>query len=163
MSGVSGAHRLLVADDDTPSRDLLVNQFEALGYVVDAAPDGNRALQLAMRNAYDLVILDVMMPMYDGIEVLRFLRRRYLAHPVRVIALTGDSSVQTRARAIEEGIDCYVNKPVDLRVLRRMVESLLADKRTPVAREPRSAQTKAAPRVVRPTMRLLRAERRRGG
>jgi DNA-binding response OmpR family regulator len=131
---MSSPARLLIADDDTPSRDLLVNQFEALGFVVDAAPDGNRALQLGMRNAYDLVILDVNMPMYNGIEVLRFLRRRYLAHPVRVIALTADSSMKTRAAAMEEGIDCYINKPVDLRTLRRLVESLLTDKSAPARR-----------------------------
>jgi len=87
-----------------------------------------------MRNAYDLVILDVNMPMYNGIEVLRFLRRRYLAHPVRVIAITADSSMQARAAAIEEGIDCYVNKPVELRTLRRMVESLLEGKTAPARR-----------------------------
>jgi CheY-like chemotaxis protein len=121
---VSG--RILVADDDPASAELLTYFLESRGFEVATAPDGNRAVEMGTSGKYQLVILDVHMPTYDGVEVLQFLRKRYLLHPIKVIALTGDLSDEVRLALEGKGIDCLLTKPVDLALLRREVDRLMA-------------------------------------
>lgn len=118
--------RILVADDDPASAELLTYFLESKGYGTATAPDGNRALDLGSSGDFELVILDVHMPMYDGVEVLQFLRKRHVLHPIKVIALTGDMSGETREALAELGIDSFLTKPVDLHALHDEVVRLLA-------------------------------------
>lgn len=118
--------RILVADDDPASVDLLSYFLESHGFQVSSAADGNRALELGTTGDYDLVILDVNMPTYDGVELLQFLRKRYVLHPIKVIALTGDLSEDVRQALAGSGIDSYMTKPVDLGLLQSEVERLTA-------------------------------------
>src|SRR5882762_1049092 len=82
--------RILIADDNPLSIELLRDHLESLGYAVDGASDGNLALSLACRSDYELLILDVNMPVYDGVQVLQMLRKRLLLHPIKVIVVTAD-------------------------------------------------------------------------
>ena len=117
---------ILVADDDPASAELLMYYLESRGHKVVTAPDGNRALEMGSSGDFQLVILDVHMPMYNGVEVLEMLRKRHVLHPIKVIALTGDSSESTR-RALEGGgIDAFLTKPVDLFLLGEEVSRLTA-------------------------------------
>lgn len=118
--------KILVADDDAPSAELLTYFLESHGYDVSTAPDGNQALELGTSGDYQLVILDVHMPMYDGVEVLEMLRRRHKLHPIKVIALTGDLSDEVRKSLESGGIDGFLTKPVDLASLRKEVDRLMA-------------------------------------
>ena len=118
--------RILVADDDPASAELLTYFLESRGFEVATAADGNRALEMGTSGKYQLVILDVHMPTYDGVEVLQFLRKRYLLHPIKVIALTGDLSDDLREALERKGIDSFLTKPVDLALLRREVDRLMA-------------------------------------
>ena len=118
--------RILVADDDPASAELLTYFLESRGYEVATAPDGNRALDMGTSGEYGLVILDVHMPMYDGVELLEFLRKRYKLHPIKVIALTGDLSDQVRQALQAGGIDSFLTKPVDLHRLGEEVNRLTA-------------------------------------
>ena len=118
--------RVLVADDDPASAELLTYFLESNGFEVSTAPDGNRALEMGTSGDYQLVILDVHMPMYDGIELLQFLRKRHVLHPIKVIALTGDLSDETREALAGGGIDSFMTKPVDLGLLKDEVNRLLA-------------------------------------
>jgi CheY-like chemotaxis protein len=117
--------RILVVDDDAASLDLVTTWLQSHGYSVSQAADGNRAVSLGTEEKFDLVILDVHMPTYDGIEILRFLRKRYVRRPVKVIALTGDSTETVRARLTRYGIDSYMTKPVELKALLDEVQRLL--------------------------------------
>jgi CheY-like chemotaxis protein len=118
--------RILVADDDPASAELLMYFLESKGFSVTTAPDGNQALELGATGEFGLVILDVHMPMYDGVEVLEMLRKRHILHPIKVIALTGDLSEPVR-KALEGGrIDAFLTKPVDLDLLHQEVERLTA-------------------------------------
>jgi len=117
--------RVLVADDDPASAELLTYFLESNGFEVSTAPDGNRALEMGTSGDYQLVILDVHMPMYDGIELLQFLRKRHVLHPIKVIALTGDLSDETREALAGGGIDSFMTKPVDLGLLKDEVNRLL--------------------------------------
>jgi CheY-like chemotaxis protein len=118
--------RILVADDDPPSAELLTYFLESHGYDVSTAPDGNQALELGTSGQFQLVILDVHMPMYDGVEVLEMLRKRHKLHPIKVIALTGDLSDKVREALESGGIDSFLTKPVDLPSLRKEVDRLMA-------------------------------------
>jgi CheY-like chemotaxis protein len=118
--------RILVADDDPASAELLTYFLESRGFEVVTAPDGNMALDMGTSGEYGLVILDVHMPMYDGVEVLQFLRKRHKLHPIKVIALTGDLSEDVQQALERGGIDSFLTKPVDLHRLGEEVNRLTA-------------------------------------
>jgi len=86
--------------------------------------DGNRAVELGTSDDFHVAILDVHMPLYDGIEVLQMLRRRHVLHPMKIIALTGDLTAEVKADLELEGIDGYMVKPVDLPLLLHKLEEL---------------------------------------
>ena len=118
--------RILVAEDDPASAELLTYFLESHGFEVETASDGNRAVEMGTSGDFALVILDVHMPMYDGIELLQFLRKRHILHPIKVIALTGDLSEETREALAGGGIDSFMTKPVDLGLLGEEVDRLTA-------------------------------------
>jgi two-component system cell cycle response regulator DivK len=121
--------RILVAEDDLASLELLRAYLESNGYTVRAAPDGNRALDMAASGEFDLLILDVHMPLYGGQEVLQMLRKRLLVHPLKIIALTADTRWALRDQMIAGGVDGYLLKPVSLSELGKELTRLLPAKR----------------------------------
>src|SRR3982074_1770083 len=100
--------RILVADDDPASLELAKGFLESKAYAVSTASDGNRALYLGGTGEFALLILDVHMPLYDGNEILHMLRKRFLHHPIKIIALTADSRGELRAELMREGVDGYL-------------------------------------------------------
>lgn len=84
-------------------------------------------MELGTTGEYELAILDVHMPLYSGMEILAMLRGRHRLHPMKVIALTGDATNAVRDAMKEAGVDDYMVKPVDLRVLLEKVEALTGD------------------------------------
>ena len=119
------ARRILVAEDNPASLELVQAYLESKGYEVDAALDGNRALELGGSGEYDLLILDIHMPLYGGVEVVQMLRKRFLLHPMKIVALTADVTPDLRDTLIGEGIDSYLTKPVSLQELGQEVHRLL--------------------------------------
>lgn len=119
-------YRILVAEDDPASVELLQAYLESKGYTVGAAPDGNRALEMAASGDFDLLILDVHMPLYGGQEVLQMLRKRLLAHPIKIIALTADTRWVLRDEMMADGVDGFLVKPVSLAELGKELTRLLA-------------------------------------
>lgn len=117
--------RILIVEDHAPSRELLTEYLNALGYEISTAEDGQRAIALACAEWFDLVILDVRIPLYDGIEVLRILRKRHVLRPLRAIAITGDTADEVRCSLADLGIDGYLTKPVDLKTLSDLVHTLI--------------------------------------
>jgi len=122
---VSGGGRVLVADDDPASAELVLYFLQSHGFTVATALDGNRAIELGASGDYKVVILDVHMPLYDGVEVLQMLRRRHVLHPIKVIGLTGDGSEQVRLALVRNGVDSFLVKPVNLSLLRQEVDRLM--------------------------------------
>ena len=117
--------RILVADDDPASLELVQVYLESQGYEVASASDGNRALEWSESGEFDLVILDIHMPVYEGVEVLQMLRKRFIHHPIKIIALTADTGSELRDELVREGIDGYLTKPVSLADLGQEVTRLL--------------------------------------
>ncbi|TMD34135.1 MAG: response regulator [Chloroflexi bacterium] len=118
------AIRILVADDNAVSAELLHDHLEAQGYQVDWAWDGDHALAMAASGAYQVMLLDVHMPVYDGVEVMRRLHL-LKGRPLRVIAVTADRLATRREELTRMGIDGYLTKPLDLDRLNQELERVL--------------------------------------
>jgi CheY-like chemotaxis protein len=118
--------RILVAEDDPANLELLQTFLESDGYEVATAHDGQRALEMGSSGRFDLLVLDVHMPIYGGLEVLQMLRKKLLNHPIKIIALTGDTTWTLREKMKRDGVDSYLIKPVSLSRLGDEVTRLLA-------------------------------------
>ena len=114
--------RVLVVDDDTTVREVVVSYLRAAGHDVDEAGDGQAALAAMRERAADLVVLDLMMPGIDGLEVCRRLRS---TGDVPIIMLTALGTEQDRVAGLEIGADDYVTKPFSPRELVLRVDSVL--------------------------------------
>ena len=114
--------RVLVVDDDHTVREVVVSYLRAARHDVDEAVDGERALAAMRDHPADLVVLDLMLPGIDGLEVCRRLRA---AGDVPVIMLTALGEETDRVVGLEQGADDYVTKPFSPRELVLRVESVL--------------------------------------
>lgn len=115
--------RILVADDEAPTRELLRLYLGRAGYAVDEAADGLTALRLLQERDYDLVVLDRLMPGLDGAEVCR--RLRAAGARTGVLMLTALGEVQDRLEGLEVGADDYLPKPYDPREVVARVQAIL--------------------------------------
>jgi DNA-binding response OmpR family regulator len=117
------AAHILVAEDQTDIRDLLVMNLQQAGYEVTAVGDGVAALASQNEQASDLLILDLMMPGLDGLEVCKALRNRGRVTPI--LMLTAKSTELDRVLGLELGADDYLTKPFSLAELLARVKALL--------------------------------------
>lgn len=117
------AVRVLYAEDDEGSRELVSSTLRDAGYMVDAASDGGGALALLEKESYDLVLLDIRMPGMSGIEVLRHIRRRNLQP--RVIMLTAVDELSVAIECVKQGASDYLTKPFRLEDLHSAIERVL--------------------------------------
>ena len=120
---------ILIVDDDASIRAMLAFVFDDAGYTVVEAADGKEALEALRTAPPALMVLDLMMPEIDGVEVLRRREREILAPNTRVLVLTAKLDTQDAVWCWELGADEYVTKPVDPDQLLRNGLALL--KRTP--------------------------------
>ena len=104
--------RVLVVEDQPEMNALLVKQLNDAHYSVDGCLNGNDALDYLAGGAYDAVVLDVMLPGVDGLEVLR--RRRAAGDKTPVLLLTARDGVEDRVRGLDSGADDYLVKPIAL-------------------------------------------------
>jgi DNA-binding response OmpR family regulator len=114
--------RVLVVDDDHTVREVVVSYLRAAGHAVDEAVDGEQALATMHRHPADLVVLDLMLPGIDGLEVCRRLRS---TGTVPVIMLTALGEETDRVVGLEQGADDYLTKPFSPRELVLRVDSVL--------------------------------------
>jgi two-component system, OmpR family, phosphate regulon response regulator OmpR len=114
--------KVLIIDDDIKLRDLLKEYLEGFGYQVSWLPEGSRTMDTIRDHPPDIVILDVMMPGEDGIEVLRKIRTKYL---IPVIMLTARGEDSDRIIGLELGADDYLPKPFNPRELLARMKAVL--------------------------------------
>ena len=115
--------RILIVEDEPDVSFGLTEDLTRHGYVTQVAEDGERALQLAASGEFDLILLDVMLPLLDGFEVCRELRRRQVNTPV--ILLTAKAHEAEKVLGLELGADDYVTKPFSPRELRARIKARL--------------------------------------
>lgn len=119
--------KVLIADDNRHIRLLIGAALRSSGYELIEAADGEAAVETAVRERPDLVLLDVVMPKLDGFEVLAFIRKRPETAGCRVLMLTAEGTSGDRERGIECGADGYIVKPFAAEDLRAKLAELLAD------------------------------------
>ncbi len=121
------APNILIVDDDSAHRAMLRTVLRGWGYAVEEAEDGDVAVEMVKRRAYDAILSDVRMARVDGISALREILRRNPAIPVLV--MTAWSSVETAVEALRLGAFDYLAKPLDFDVLRATLERALGHTR----------------------------------
>ena len=114
--------RILVVDDDPMVAEVVARYLERDGHTVECVGDGAEALRRALADPPDLLVLDLMLPRMDGLQVCRKLRERW---PVPVIMLTALGEEMDRVVGLETGADDYVTKPFSPRELALRVQSVL--------------------------------------
>jgi len=120
---------VLVVDDDANNRDLLSRRLQRSGYEAVIGRDGRHALALVEERAFDVVLLDVMMPGLDGFEVLEILRRDRPATDLPVIMATAKDNSEDIVHALGLGANDYVTKPIDYPVVVARIATQVALKR----------------------------------
>jgi two-component system, OmpR family, response regulator len=124
--------RILVVEDDPAIASFVAKGLRESGYVVDDAASGGTALEMASRHAYDVAVVDVMLPGLDGLALIEELRRRRIHVPVLI--LSARRSVDDRVRGLRAGGDDYLTKPFAFEELLARVEALI--RRSTVGSEP---------------------------
>jgi heavy metal response regulator len=124
--------RLLIVEDDATIADFIAKGLTEAGFAVDVAADGARGLALAAGGAYDVAIVDVMLPQLDGLTVIDRMRARGVRTPVLI--LSARRTVDDRVRGLQAGGDDYLTKPFAFAELLARVQALI--RRSTGAAEP---------------------------
>ena len=120
-----GKKILLVEDEETLAVGLEYNLKEE-GYLIDWAKDGKQALEQFYSNEYDLIILDIMLPFFDGFEIAEKIRTKFPQMPI--LMLTARTSFEDKVRGLELGADDYMTKPFHLQELLLRIKAMLKRK-----------------------------------
>src|SRR2546429_6144659 len=116
---------VLIADDNEANRDILARRLEAHGYNLVMAADGEEALACAREKLPDLILLDIMMPKMDGLEVCRQLKADKSLPFIPIILVTARADTKDIVAGLDIGADEYLTKPVDQAALMARVRSVL--------------------------------------
>jgi two-component system, cell cycle response regulator DivK len=119
-------HTILVVEDHPDARQVIKVALELRGYNVVEASNGSEAVDIAIREKPDLVIMDLDLPIVDGIAATSQMRKYADLYDVPIIAVTGKNSEFFSAAAFAAGCNEYVNKPVDFAFLNNLISSLIA-------------------------------------
>jgi two-component system alkaline phosphatase synthesis response regulator PhoP len=158
------ARKVLVVDDEAVLVETIAYNLEQAGYEVVTAADGNSALEVARSEGPDLIILDIMLPGIDGLEVCRQLRREHNTATTPILMLTAKGDEIDKVVGLEVGADDYVIKPFGRRELMARVRALLrrADYPSPTSDGKRSGESSPPRReeIAIGPLRIDRAGRR---
>jgi adenylate cyclase len=125
----SPSGRILVVDDTEANRDLLSRRLSRSGHLVDTAENGRSALQAAAKSGYDLILLDLMMPEMNGLEVLMRIKADPTLQHVPVMMISALDEIDSIITCIEAGAEDYIPKPFDPVLLGARIEASLERKR----------------------------------
>lgn len=115
--------RILIVEDEKSLAELVMNRLKKENYTVDVSYDGEEGLYNALLNIYDLIILDIMLPGVDGIEILKQVKKNNVSS--KIIMLTAKSELEDKLLGFKEGANDYVSKPFHIDELVARVDALL--------------------------------------
>ena len=116
---------VLVVEDAEDSRYYMRLELEHLGYVVVEAADGEQAVEIALREQPDIILMDLTLPKMNGLEATALIRNDKRMRDVPIIAVTAHQETDFRAGAKASGFDAYVTKPIDIEWLSELMKGLL--------------------------------------
>jgi two-component system alkaline phosphatase synthesis response regulator PhoP len=149
------ARKILVVDDEAVLVETIAYNLEQAGYRVVTASDGNSALEAARSEGPDLILLDIMLPGMDGLEVCRQLRRESSTATTPIVMLTAKGDEIDKVVGLEVGADDYVTKPFGRRELLARIRALLRRVDYPAHGEDRQSSNDVAAQEIRPASREL--------
>ena len=117
--------RILLAEDEEVLRMLIADTLEDGDYRIDEAADGGEAMELFQNHSYDLVILDYMMPIYTGIEVIEQIRKSETEGHTKIIMLSAKNQSYEKEQILQTGADYFMAKPFSPMKLLELVEGIL--------------------------------------
>ncbi len=119
------AYSILVVDDNEMNRDLLTRRLERQGYQVTTAVDGQQALDILSRKEFNLILLDIMLPIINGYQVLEQMKADQSSSHIPVIITTALDEADEKAKCIELGADDYLTKPFNQVTLKSRISDCL--------------------------------------
>ena len=140
--------KILVAEDEKTQRDLLEGFLEKEGFFVEAVANGREALQKLEGNFFDLALIDYKMPVLDGLQTLREIRKLYPDFPI--IMMTAYGTVETAVASMKEGALDYLTKPIDLDELLLMLQKVI--ERSTLLRENKELKAQLQERYAFPNI-----------
>jgi DNA-binding response OmpR family regulator len=117
--------KILLAEDEEVLRMLVVDTLEDEGYRIDEACDGEEAYNLIKDNSYDLIILDYMMPVYTGLELIEMIRNDN--NQTKIMMLSAKSQTLDQQKVLEAGADYFMTKPFSPMKLIERIEEILSE------------------------------------
>ena len=138
LAALNGA-RILLVEDNTFNQQIALEMLEEAGCAVCLAHNGLEALDLLAKASFDCVLMDVQMPVMDGLQATRLIRLDPALEGLRVLAMTATATSEDRERCMQAGMDDFISKPIQPALLRRTVARWLP------ARSPQAATSGAAP------------------
>lgn len=128
--GETGVTRLLIVEDEERLGEIMARVFRGERYIVEVVGDGASGLELALNGSFDAIILDRMLPVLDGVDVLRRLREQRIGTPV--LMLTARAEVDERIEGLNAGADDYLGKPFSLDELVARIAALVRRRDRPL-------------------------------
>jgi len=117
--------KILLVEDDERNRDMLLRRLERKGMEVEIAVNGREAVEKSTQDCFDMVLMDISLPVMDGYEATRTLRAQAKTRNLPIIGLSAHAMVGDREKALQAGCDDYDTKPVDLPRLLAKINALL--------------------------------------
>ena len=117
--------RVLVVEDVEDTRLFMRLELEREGFIVFEAPDGQSAVETAVRENPDVILMDLTLPLMDGFEAAKLIRKNDGLSNVPIIAVTAHQETDFRSGAKASGFDAYVTKPIDIHWLKELISGLL--------------------------------------
>jgi CheY-like chemotaxis protein len=116
---------VLVVEDGEDTRLFMRLELESFGFIVFEAADGRSAVDVALREHPDVILMDLTLPLMDGFAAARLIRKSQKLKDVPIIAVTAHQETDFRSGARESGFDAYVTKPLDMAWLKELIDGLL--------------------------------------
>jgi len=117
--------KILIVEDNEKNRTLVKDVLEYHGYEVIEARDGKEGIKMAKEHKPDLILMDIQMPVMDGITAGRILKNDLETKHIKIIALTSFAMKGDKEKILKAGFDDYISKPIDTRKLSGHIERLL--------------------------------------
>ena len=122
------AKRILIVDDDAINMKLVRDVLEFKGFLTSEATNGKEAIEIAINQIPDLILMDIQMPVLDGLSAIRILKTNVDTKHIPIIALTALSMEEDKENVLLHGADDYLSKPISIKTLLGMVKKYIGNK-----------------------------------